>query len=141
MTRNWGNKMKAKYIIGIVIIVAFAILSVNSFKGSITPYVSISEAIESGESVQVKGERVGQAQFDIDENLFKFTLKDEAGKQIDVIYDGAKPGNFDQAIEVVCQGEYKDGKFHAKNILVKCPSKYQEEDAHPENIPTKESQV
>ena len=121
--------MKLKYIIGAIVIIAFALYSIGSFQGSITPYVSISEAIESGESVQVKGERVGDAQFDVEENIFKFTLKDEDGKQIDVIYDGAKPGNFDQAIEVVCQGEYKDGKFHAKNILVKCPSKYQDEGA------------
>ena len=121
--------MKLKYIIGTVIIIAFALYSVSSFEGSITPYVSISEAIESGESVQVKGERVGDAMFDIEENNFKFTLQDENGKKIDVIYDGAKPGNFDQAIEVVCQGKYKNGKFHAKNILVKCPSKYQDEGA------------
>ncbi|KAA3615704.1 MAG: cytochrome c maturation protein CcmE [Calditrichaeota bacterium] len=133
--------MKTKYIIGTVIIVAFAFLAISSFEGTITPYVSIAEAIESGESVQVKGQRVGDANFDIEENLFKFTLKDEAGKQIDVIYDGAKPGNFDQAIEVVCQGSFKNGKFHATNILVKCPSKYEEEGAHPESIPTKESQV
>ena len=119
--------MKIKYIIGTVIIVAFALFSINSFEGAITPYVSISEAIESGESVQLKGQRVGEAHYDITESLFKFTLQDEQGKKIDVIYDGAKPGNFDQATEVVCQGVYKNGKFHAKNILVKCPSKYQEE--------------
>jgi cytochrome c-type biogenesis protein CcmE len=121
--------MKTKYIIGTLIIVAFAIFSISSFDGSITPYVSISEAIESGESVQVKGQRVGEANFDVEENIFKFTLQDEQGRKIDVVYDGAKPGNFDQAIEVVCQGQFKDGKFHAKNILVKCPSKYEGEGA------------
>jgi cytochrome c-type biogenesis protein CcmE len=121
--------MKVKYIIGAVIIAAFALYSINSFEGSITPYVSIAEAIESGESVQVKGQRVGDGQFDIEDNLFKFTLEDDDGKKIDVIFDGAKPGNFDQATEVVCQGEFKNGKFHAKNILVKCPSKYQDEGA------------
>lgn len=121
--------MKTKYIVGTVIIVAFGLYSINSFEGSITPYVSITEAIETGETVQVKGARIGDAYFDVEENLFKFTLQDADGKKIDVIFDGAKPGNFDQAIEVVCQGEYKSGKFHAKKILVKCPSKYQDEGA------------
>ena len=133
--------MKVKYIIGVVIIIAFGAFAISSFQSSITPYVSIQEAIESGGAVQVKGQRVDKGAFDIDENVFKFTLKDENGNQIEVIYDGAKPGNFEQATEVVCQGEYKEGKFHAKNILVKCPSKYQEEEAHPENIPTKGSQT
>ena len=38
-----------------------------------------------------------------------------------------KPGNFDQATEIVCKGQYKAGKFHASELLVKCPSKYMEE--------------
>ena len=119
--------MKLKHIIGVVIIVAFGYYAITSFDSSITPYVSIEEAIESGSTVQVKGLRANSGKFDVENNVFTFTLEDENGKKIDVIYDGAKPGNFDQATEVVCQGQYKDGKFHAKNILVKCPSKYQEE--------------
>lgn len=118
--------MKAKHIIGIVIILGFAFYAISSFESSITPYVSIAEAIESGDNVQVKGKRSGEGKFDVEKNVFTFSLEDESGLKIDVIYDGAKPGNFDQAIEVVCQGEYKDGVFHANNILVKCPSKYQE---------------
>ncbi|MCB0282077.1 MAG: cytochrome c maturation protein CcmE [Calditrichae bacterium] len=134
--------MNIKYIIGAVIIVAFGIYAVSSFQSSITPYVSIEEAIEAGSTVQVKGQRVDSGNFDVDENLFKFTLQDNNGKKLDVVYDGAKPGNFDQATEIVCVGEYKEGKFHAKNILVKCPSKYQEEGGeHPDNIPMKGDQT
>jgi cytochrome c-type biogenesis protein CcmE len=42
-----------------------------------------------------------------------------------VDYGGTKPGNFEQAESVVCIGVFKDGIFEAKDILVKCPSKYQ----------------
>ncbi len=121
--------MKIKYIVGTVIIIAFALYSIPSFEGSITTYVSISEAIESGEPVQVKGERVGEAYFDLSEDLFKFTLQDTAGIKIDVVLEGPKPGNFDQANEIVCKGKYENGKFIAKEILVKCPSKYESEGA------------
>jgi len=117
--------MKIKYIIGAIVIIAFGIYGFNSFKSSITPYVSIDDAIASGTTVQVKGVRGTSGNFDVKANVFKFTLEDEKGKKINVVYDGAKPGNFDQAKEIVCIGEYKDGTFHAKNILVKCPSKYQ----------------
>jgi len=119
--------MNKKHIIGALIIIAFGYYAITSFDSSITPYVSIEEAIESGSKVQVKGTRSNSGQFDVENNVFTFTLEDENGNKIDVIFDGAKPGNFDQATEVVCQGQYRDGKFHAKNILVKCPSKYQEE--------------
>jgi len=119
--------MNKKFIIGAIIIVAFGYYAITSFGTSITPYVTIQEAIESGSTVQVKGTRANPGTFDVENNVFTFSLQDEDGKVIDVIYDGAKPGNFDQATEVVCQGQYKDGKFHAKNILVKCPSKYQEQ--------------
>lgn len=119
--------MKIKYIIGAVIIIGFVIWAGVSFDKTLTPYVSIEEAKASNSTVQVKGQRLDQGNFDIEKNVFYFTLKDEQGQHIDVIFDGAKPGNFDQATEIVCIGKYKDGKFYAKDLLVKCPSKYMEE--------------
>lgn len=121
--------MKLKYIIGIVIIVAFIIWAGISFNKTLTPYVSISEAKSSTGIVQVKGERVDSGRFDLDTNTFIFTLKDDKGEQVEVVYEKAKPGNFDQATEIVCIGQYKSGRFHAKDLLVKCPSKYAEEEA------------
>lgn len=118
--------MKVKHIVGIVIIVVFAIYAATSFESAITPYVSIEEAIESGESVQVKGQREGNGEYDVEKSVFTFNLKDDKGNKIHVVFSGAKPGNFEQATEVVCKGSYKEGVFHASAILVKCPSKYQE---------------
>ncbi|MGD9899799.1 MAG: cytochrome c maturation protein CcmE [Calditrichaceae bacterium] len=119
--------MRLKYIIGGLIIIGFTVWAGISFNSTLTPYVSIEDAVKSGSVVQVKGTRVDNGNFDLDRNLFVFKLKDDKGLMVDVLYDGAKPGNFDQATEVVCVGQYKEGNFHAKEILVKCPSKYQEE--------------
>ena len=119
--------MRSKYIVGAVIIVGFTIWAALSFKSSLTPYVSIEKAKEGGQVVQVKGERLDNGQFNIEKNLFQFKIRDENGEVLQVEYDGAKPGNFDQASHVVCVGKYEDGKFHARELLVKCPSKYQEE--------------
>ncbi len=121
--------MRAKYIIGGVIIVAFLIWAGISFNSSLTPYVSIDEAVKSGQTVQVKGERLGEGSFDMQTDNFRFKIKDENGDVVEVIYEGAKPGNFDQASHVVCVGNYRNGAFHAKELLIKCPSKYQEEGA------------
>ncbi len=118
--------MNKKYILGSTVVVIFAIVAFYAFTPALVRYVSIEEAVKNGGTVQVKGERVGNGVFDLEKNVFTFDLKDKDGRQINVIYDGPKPGNFDQATEVVCKGEYKNGAFHAREILVKCPSKYQE---------------
>jgi cytochrome c-type biogenesis protein CcmE len=52
-------------------------------------------------------------------------IEEEGLKQIKVSYQGVKPGNFDQATEIVAIGEYQQGVFEADQLLVKCPSKYQ----------------
>jgi len=119
--------MKTKYIVGGIIIISFIIWAGISFNKTLTPYVSIEEAKESDFIVQVKGQRLDTGKFDLETNNFIFTMQDEKGESIEVIYGGAKPGNFDQATEIVCKGQYKSGKFHANEILVKCPSKYMEE--------------
>lgn len=119
--------MRTKYIVGGIIIIAFTVWAGISFKSTLTPYVSIAEAKQSGKTVQVKGERLDNGRFDMDKNLFTFEIRDENGEKIRVIYDGAKPGNFDQASHVVCVGKYEKGVFVAKELLIKCPSKYQEE--------------
>ncbi|MCK5032630.1 MAG: cytochrome c maturation protein CcmE [Calditrichia bacterium] len=119
--------MKTKYIVGGVIIISFIIWAGISFNKTLTPYVSISEAKSTESVVQVKGQRLDTGRFDLKTNEFIFTMIDEKGEKIEVVYGGAKPGNFDQATEIVCIGQYKSGQFHAKELLVKCPSKYMEE--------------
>ena len=121
--------MKAKYIFGIVIIVTFIVWAGISFNKTLTPYVSIAEAKSTSSMVQVKGQRADDGTFDTVNNLFTFQLVDDQGEKITVVYDGAKPGNFEQATEVVCVGTYENDAFKAKEILVKCPSKYMEEQA------------
>jgi len=119
--------MKVKYIVGAVIILTFIIWAGVSFNKTLTPYVSISEAKVSDSDVQVKGKRLDNGKFDVTANVFIFTMVDEQGERIEVVYSGAKPGNFEQATEVVCVGRYEKGKFYARELLVKCPSKYMEE--------------
>ena len=42
-----------------------------------------------------------------------------------VVLDGAKPNNFEMAENVVAKGKVMDNYFHAKEVLTKCPSKYE----------------
>ena len=60
-----------------------------------------------------------------EQNTFSFFMKDEKGNEMKVIYEGAIPNNFETATSVVVTGSYQNGYFHAKDILTKCPSKYE----------------
>lgn len=60
-----------------------------------------------------------------DKGNFTFTLTDDQGNMLPVVYHRVKPANFDQAVGVVAIGHYKDGYLQADQLLVKCPSKYE----------------
>ena len=121
--------MKARYLIALVIIVGFVIFGAVSLKKSLTPYVSFAEAKKSPQTVQVMGElEKNLTRYDTESNLLYFTIKDKHGETMEVSYKGVKPGNFDQATQIVAIGDYKGNVFEADQLLVKCPSKYQGEE-------------
>ena len=122
--------MKPKYIIGALIIIVFIVFAAFSLRKSLTPYVSLEEAMTTDAVVQVKGKRIdGSEKFDMEKKVFLFKMADDEGREFNVVYDGVKPSNFEQATEVIAIGRYTDGSFKAEQILVKCPSKYQAEGA------------
>ena len=119
--------MKAKVIIGSIVIVGLLVFLSFSFMESKVEYGSLSVAKESQKKIQVKGEWVKDKDsfYDSQKNQFVFFLKDDNGEESKVIFEGAKPNNFELADAVVVKGRYIDGVFHASDILTKCPSKYE----------------
>jgi cytochrome c-type biogenesis protein CcmE len=118
--------MNLKVLIGIIIILVFVIFGALSFRKSLTPYVSFSEAKRTDATVQIIGKVVqGESLYDTTTYLFHFTLKSAEGEIMNITFDGTKPANFEQATDVVAIGKYREGKFIANQVLVKCPSKYQ----------------
>ncbi|UCC78405.1 MAG: cytochrome c maturation protein CcmE [Candidatus Zixiibacteriota bacterium] len=124
MTKN------IKMTIAIVVVVIAAIVGLSSLftGGGMISYVSFSEARAAGGNVQVMGEISNSgALYDSETGTFIFYISNDTGDRMKVIYGGTKPGNFDQATSVVCVGKYRNDAFHAEKILVKCPSKYQDQ--------------
>jgi cytochrome c-type biogenesis protein CcmE len=114
------------YAVGAVLVVAFLAYGTTSFKSNLTPYVSFAEAASSARKVQVAGGLVENSTEYLDESQeLRFTIVEEDGDTLVVHYDGIKPGNFEEAVQIVAVGSYGDGVFHAEQLLVKCPSKYQ----------------
>jgi len=127
--------MKAKYIIGAVIIVVFLAWGASSFMKTTIQYVSIDEAAHANRTVQVMGKiDFSAVRYDEPKSRLEFSIYDAeatqmaGAKRLDVVYYGVVPGNFDQATSVVLKGKPGDeGAFVADQMLVKCPSKYQGE--------------
>lgn len=118
--------MKPKYVIALVVVMVFLTFGAFSLKKSLTPYVSFVQA-QKGGTVQIIGKLVsGTDYYDNQAQKLAFTLTDEKSREhMKVLYSGVKPGNFDQATEIVAIGQYQNGTFEADQLLVKCPSKYQ----------------
>lgn len=123
------NKNRKTIIAVVVVAIAMAVGIWSLISGGgVTPYVGFNEARASSGNVQVMGEILPSGtEYDEANGLFSFFITDDTGDRLKVVYDGTKPGNFDQATSVVCIGKYTGDAFYANKLLVKCPSKYQDE--------------
>jgi len=122
--------MKNKYIFGGFIIVIFLSLMVYLFTQSNIQYKDdFSQVMNTTKTVKATGSWVKEKSYDLDrENkTFTFFMVDDNGNEMKVIYNGTIPNNFETARSVVVTGKYVNGYFHAKDILTKCPSKYEDE--------------
>lgn len=62
-----------------------------------------------------------------DANHFSFYAVDENGMENQVIFLGAKPQDFERSETLVITGSMKGDQFYASKMLLKCPSKYKNE--------------
>ncbi|OGU67801.1 MAG: cytochrome C biogenesis protein [Ignavibacteria bacterium RBG_16_36_9] len=125
--------MKNKYIFGGIIIAVFLVLMGYLFTQSNIEYVDdFNKVMSSEKTVKATGSWVKEKNYQIDNQnkTFSFFMADDHGKQMKVIYEGTIPNNFESATSVVVTGKYENGYFHAKDILTKCPSKYEEKTAN-----------
>ncbi len=116
---------------GGVLIILAAILSYGGLQQSFRPYTErIEEAVESGRSVQLVGFLGSAGAYDV-QGRFTFVLEDETGHRVTVVSREPKPSHFELATSIVVIGRYDNEHqvFLADQVLVKCPSKYHEQDA------------
>lgn len=130
--------MKKSHIFGIVII-AVAIMVIISTAGDASTYVGFAEAkemAEEGDNTQIHV--VGQLKKDTNGEIigienapnnlaFSFLLIDNNHLEQRVFFNEPMPTDFLRSEQVVVVGSYQNGNFLASKILMKCPSKYQEE--------------
>lgn len=131
--------MKKSYIIALVVIAA-AIAIIVQTAGESSTYVTFEQASMlasngSSKSIHVVGELKKNSAGEIvgihpgaDKVSFSFVLVDTNGKEQEVFYAEPMPADFTRSEKVVVIGSYHNDLFVANKILMKCPSKYVEEE-------------
>lgn len=130
--------MKKSHIF-VIIVIAVAIGVIISTAGDASSYVTFDEAekmAESGDSksIHVVGELKKDAQGHVvgimpgaDRVSFSFIMVDDNKREQVVLYNEPMPQDFTRSEKVVVVGGYSGDTFQANKILLKCPSKYQEQ--------------
>lgn len=126
--------MKAKYIIGTIVIGVFTVWGAMAFFQTTIQYIPIEKALNSTQMVQVMGAiDFETVNYLAEQSRLEFEVYDveaadiQIAARLSVVYNGIIPGNFDQATSVVLKGTGDGTVFTAQQMLVKCPSKYQGE--------------
>ena len=130
--------MKKIHIIGIII-VAIAVMVILSTAGDASSYVTFTEAMKmsaggNNKKIHVVGKLKKDAmgnytgiETSADHLSVSFIMIDNNHVEQKVYYKDPMPPDLLKSDQVVVVGSYNQGTFVADKILLKCPSKYQEE--------------
>jgi cytochrome c-type biogenesis protein CcmE len=58
--------------------------------------------------------------------VLRFEIVGENGKTLPVVFNGPKPDQMRHDAEAIIQGKYDGTQFTAQELLLKCPSRYEE---------------
>ncbi len=123
--------IKKIHIISLVMITAAVVLLLSASKDMST-YATFAEADSSGSAVKVVGTLAKDKEmvYDpaVDPNYFSFFIKDAAGIERKVVLNDAKPQDFELSEQIVVTGKMQGNDFIASNLLMKCPSKYKDQE-------------
>jgi cytochrome c-type biogenesis protein CcmE len=125
--------MKKSHIIAIAI-VAVAIGILISASKDVTTYSNFAQASQNGDKVKLIGQLVKDRPVEYnpekDPNYMAFYLKDEAGEVRQVVLRAAKPQDFERSESIVLTGQMQGDNFEASDMLLKCPSKYKDQEIY-----------
>ena len=143
--------MRAKFLIGgIVVAAAVVYLIVSSLNSSAQYYLTVKEVqaksqTMAGRNLRVSGFVQGDSiAYNPQASSLSFTIVDtreelSSTAKIDslkIVYTGPKPDLLQHEAQAIAEGKLNaDGTFTASNLLLKCPTRY--EDQIPASAPAK----
>lgn len=129
--------MKKVYWVALIMI-SIAVAIIIKASGDVSTYADFETAAKSGDRVKVTGILAKDKEMVYDPenspNSFSFFLTDAKENTRQVILSKPKPQDFELSEQIVLTGSMKeDGRFYADEILMKCPSKYKNEEIYTQN--------
>jgi len=125
--------MKKIHIIAIAMIIG-AIAMLMSASGDMSTYSTFGEAEKSTGKVKIAGQLSKDKEMFYnpaeDPNYFTFFIKDSEGVERKVVLGAAKPQDFELSEQIVVTGKLRGDEFIASDLLMKCPSKYKDEEIY-----------
>ncbi|HQY91525.1 MAG: cytochrome c maturation protein CcmE [Caldilinea sp.] len=127
-----------KYLAGGLLLILFVgFLVFQVYEATTTTgayYLTVSEL--NARTPQIYGERVrvngnvviGSEDWNAREVTLRFAIVDESQQTLPIVFYGPRPDNFQRAASAIVEGELlPDGTFQAETLLLKCPSRYEED--------------
>ncbi len=116
-----------------ILLIAGAIALLISASGDMSTYSTFADARQSEKKVKIVGQLARDKEMYYnpgeDPNYFTFYLTDQAGEEQRVVLLAPRPQDFELSEQVVATGRWdaREG-FIASSLLLKCPSKYRNEE-------------
>lgn len=125
--------MKKIHLIGIALI-AIAIMVLMSMSNDMGTYATFEDALNTGKKVKIAGQLSKDKEMvynpQEDANYFSFFIKDAEEVEKKVVLLAAKPQDFELSEQLVLTGKMQGDVFMASDMLMKCPSKYKDEEIY-----------
>ena len=134
--------MKPKYLLGgSLIVAAAAFLIVTSMTANAQYFLTVEQVNQRGQgmvdqSVRVSGAVIGESVlFEVRDNqpFLEFDIADpekvDSQQPLRIVYNGPKPDLINEPhAQAIVEGHLAaDGKFYADSLLLKCPTRYEEQ--------------
>jgi len=114
-----------------MVIIAIAIAMILVIYTDSSTYSTFTQAKEKNTELYVVGvlNKEKNLEYDPikDANKFTFYMYDNDSTECKVVFNGAKPQDIERSEQIVLTGKMEGDQFHASKILMKCPSKYNQD--------------
>ncbi len=125
--------MKKIHVLAIVMVAVAIGLLINA-AGDMSTYATFEKAEKSGKKVKIAGQLSKDKEMyyepEKDPNYFSFYITDTEGEERKVVLLSEKPQDFELSEQIVLTGSIQGEEFVATDMLMKCPSKYKDEEIY-----------
>ncbi len=128
-----ANK-KIKFIVGgVIIALAIVYLIYAGVQNSAAYFFTVDELYAKGAAMENRPVRVSgkvdatTIDFNNRDLILAFDVVSETGQRLPVVFNGPKPDQMREGAEAILEGKYDGQVFTAQSLLLKCPSRYEEQ--------------